>query len=360
MTVLRGYTLADLTTFRVGGPIDSFVRAASEEELIGRIREADADSTPLLVIGGGSNILAADAPFEGLVLQDARSEISLTDHGETVHVSATAGTDWDMLVSWTVQEGFSGLEALSGIPGTVGASPVQNIGAYGQDVSATLKKVRAWDRDTRTIVTLSREDLHLTYRHSILKGSLSTPQPSGKIYGPTGRWVVLSVTFELPRSEMSAPVLYSELARHLGVTVGEVAPAAQVREAVLALRRRKGMVLDADEHDTWSAGSFFTNPILSDEAAAALPEDAPRFPAGDGKVKTSAAWLIDHAGFSKGFAVQEGAPASLSTRHVLALTNRGEARASDVVALALRVREGVREAYGVTLVPEPVAVGITW
>lgn len=360
MTVLRGYTLADLTTFRVGGPVDSFITAASEEELIRQICEADADATPLLVIGGGSNILASDAAFEGIVLQDARSEISVSDHGEAVCVCATAGTNWDMLVAWTVEEGFSGLEALSGIPGTVGASPVQNIGAYGQDVSATLKEVRAWDRDARKVVTLSREDLKLTYRHSILKESLSTPQPSGRTYGPTGRWVVLSVTFELPRSEMSAPVLYGELARRLGVEVGEAAPTARVREAVLALRRGKGMLLDAADHDTWSAGSFFTNPILSDEAAAALPEGAPRFPAGQGRVKTSAAWLIDHAGFAKGFAVREGAPASLSTRHVLALTNRGGAQASDLVELALRVREGVREAFGVTLVPEPVAVGITW
>ncbi|RRC95668.1 UDP-N-acetylmuramate dehydrogenase [Schaalia canis] len=360
MTVLRGYTLADLTTFRVGGPIDRFVRAGSEAELIAQIREADADGTPLLIIGGGSNILASDDGFEGLVLQDARSEITVVDDGANVSVQASAGTNWDMFVAWTLEEGLSGLEALSGIPGTVGASPVQNVGAYGQDVSATLKEVRAWDRDARKIVTLSREDLHLSYRHSVLKESLSTPQPSGRTYGPTGRWVVLSVTFSLPRSSMSAPVLYGELARHLGVEVGQSAPSTRVREAVLSLRRGKGMVLDPGDHDTWSAGSFFTNPILSDEAAAALPEGAPRFPAGQGRVKTSAAWLIDHAGFAKGFAVSEGAPASLSTRHVLALTNRGGARASDVVALARRVRDGVREAFGVTLVPEPVAVGISW
>lgn len=360
MTVLRGYTLADLTTFRVGGPIDRFVRAGSEDQLITQIREADADGTPLLIIGGGSNILASDDAFEGLVLQDARSEITVIENRTTVSVQATAGTNWDMLVAWSVEEGFSGLEALSGIPGTVGASPVQNVGAYGQDISATLREVRAWDRDARKIVTLSREDLQLSYRHSLLKESLSTPQPSGRIYGPTGRWVVLSVTFDLPRSDLSAPVLYGELARRLGVEVGEAALAVRVRDAVLALRRGKGMVLDPKDHDTWSAGSFFTNPILSDEAAATLPEDAPRFPAGEGRVKASAAWLIDHAGFAKGFAVEEGAPASLSTRHVLALTNRGGARASDVVALARTVRDGVREAFGVTLVPEPVAVGISW
>ncbi|WP_175954592.1 UDP-N-acetylmuramate dehydrogenase [Schaalia sp. Marseille-Q2122] len=360
MTALQGYTLADLTTFRVGGPIDRFVRATSEEEMIAEVREADADGTPLLVIGGGSNILACDKRFEGLVIQDGRCEITVVEDGPTVCVRATAGTTWDVLVAWTVEEGFSGLEALSGIPGTVGASPVQNIGAYGQDVSATLKEVRAWDRDARRVVTLSREDLQLSYRHSVLKESLTTPQPSGRVYGPTGRWVVLSATFALPRSEMSAPVLYGELACHLGVEVGEVAPAAKVREAVLALRRGKGMVLDSADHDTWSAGSFFTNPILSDEAAAALPEGAPRFPAGDGWVKTSAAWLIAHAGFPKGFAVEEGAPASLSTRHVLALTNRGGASSRDVLALAHRVRDGVREAFGVDLVPEPVTVGVTW
>lgn len=371
--------LAELTTLRVGGPVGRYVETASEAELIDVIRQADDASTPLLVIGGGSNILASDTGFEGLVVRDARSDVSLVsdDACGGVEITATAGTTWDDLVRQAIASHWGGFATLSGIPGTVGAAPVQNIGAYGTEVAELLASVRAWDRAAGRTVHLPLSELRLAYRDSDLKRSLTDPAVgAGRTWGPTGRWVVLSATFHVRQASLSAPIAYSQLAHVLGVDMGERADARDVREAVLELRRSKGMVLDAADHDTWSAGSFFTNPVLTDAEAAALPEGAPRYPvtdhtrvvAGtrkapvvDGLIKTSAAWLIDHAGFSKGFAIHgsdgASAPASLSTRHVLALTNRGGATAADIVALRETIVEGVRERYGITLVPEPVAVG---
>ena len=371
--------LAELTTLRVGGPVGRYVETASEAELIDVIRQADDASTPLLVIGGGSNILASDTGFEGLVVRDARSDVSLVsdDACGGVEITATAGTTWDDLVRQAIASHWGGFATLSGIPGTVGAAPVQNIGAYGTEVAELLASVRAWDRAAGRTVHLPLSELRLAYRDSDLKRSLTDPAVgAGRTWGPTGRWVVLSATFHVRQASLSAPIAYSQLAHVLGVDMGERADARDVREAVLELRRSKGMVLDAADHDTWSAGSFFTNPVLTDAEAAALPEGAPRYPvtdhtrvvAGtrkapvvDGLIKTSAAWLIDHAGFSKGFAVHgsdgASAPASLSTRHVLALTNRGGATAADIAALRETIVEGVRERYGITLVPEPVAVG---
>jgi len=371
--------LAELTTLRVGGPVGRYVETASEAELIDVIRQADDASTPLLVIGGGSNILASDTGFEGLVVRDARSDVSLVsdDACGGVEITATAGTTWDDLVRQAIASHWGGFATLSGIPGTVGAAPVQNIGAYGTEVAELLASVRAWDRAAGRTVHLPLSELRLAYRDSDLKRSLTDPAVgAGRTWGSTGRWVVLSATFHVRQASLSAPIAYSQLAHVLGVDMGERADARDVREAVLELRRSKGMVLDAADHDTWSAGSFFTNPVLTDAEAAALPEGAPRYPvtdhtrvvAGtrkapvvDGLIKTSAAWLIDHAGFSKGFAVHgsdgASAPASLSTRHVLALTNRGGATAADIVALRETIVEGVRERYGITLVPEPVAVG---
>ena len=353
-----------------------YVETTSEAGLIDAVRQADADSVPLLVIGGGSNILAADAGFEGVVVRDARAEVDLVtdDPCGGVQVTATAGTTWDDLVRRAVASHWGGFAALSGIPGTVGAAPVQNIGAYGAEVAELLASVRAWDRAAGRTVHIPLSELRLTYRDSALKRSLTDPDVgAGRTWGPTGRWVVLSVTFHVHRASLSAPIAYSQLAGALDVEMGARVDAREVREAVLALRRSKGMVLDAADHDTWSAGSFFTNPILTSPEAAALPEDAPRFPVADraravagtrgapvvdGLVKTSAAWLIDHAGFSKGFtAPGTRGRASLSTKHVLALTNRGGATAADVVALRDAIVEGVRERYGVVLVPEPVAVG---
>ncbi|PID98356.1 MAG: UDP-N-acetylenolpyruvoylglucosamine reductase [Actinobacteria bacterium] len=353
----RPTTFAELTTFRVGGPIKRFSVVHSREDFIKAVRDADEAGLPLLVIGGGSNIVAADAGFDGHVVKDMRRDISSVSQDGRQYVTATAGVVWDDFVKWSITQGFSGLEALSGIPGTVGAAPVQNIGAYGQDVSATLAWLEAWDRGRGEVVTLTNAELGLSYRHSMMKESVIRGDEDGRRWGPTGRWVILSVTFVMEESSLSAPILYAELARHLSVEVGERADAQATREAVLTLRCSKGMVLNEEDHDTWSAGSFFTNPILSiEDAERLLPADAPRFPAGEGLVKTSAAWLISHAGFSKGWKVNEGAPASLSTRHVLALTNRGEARAEDIAQLARAVREGVVEAFGVELVPEPVWV----
>lgn len=368
-------TLAEMTTLRVGGPVGEYVEATTEAELVDAVRSADDVGTPLLVIGGGSNILASDAGFEGLVVRDARQEVR-TDSDSAcggVEFTATAGTTWDDLVRRAIASHWSGFAPLSGIPGTVGAAPVQNIGAYGAEVSELLAFVRAWDRLVGRSVRLPLGGLHLSYRDSDLKRSLTDAEVGGgRLWGPTGRWVVLEVGFHVRQASLSAPIAYSQLAGALGVELGERVPAARVREAVLGLRRSKGMVLDDVDRDTWSAGSFFTNPILTEEQAAALPEQAPRFPVTDhskavlgtraapvieGLVKTSAAWLIDHAGFPKGFALEPGVPASLSTKHVLALTNRGGAGAADIAALRDAVVAGVQERYGITLVPEPVHVG---
>lgn len=372
-------TLAQLTTTRIGGPIASYLEAHSEQEMIEAIKQADAAGTPLLVVGGGSNLLASDAGFDGLVLRDARSEISVNSDTQCggVEFTVTAGMSLDELVCEAIANEWAGFAPLSGIPGTVGAAPVQNVGAYGTEIAELVTAVRAWDRLKGRVVYLALTDLKLAYRDSLLKQSLrSVEAGGGRLWGPTGRWVVLSVTFQVRQAYMSHPIAYKQLANHLGVELGDRVEATDLRQAVLELRRSKGMVLDAADHDTWSAGSFFTNPVLTDAEAAALPEGAPRYPvtdhtrvvAGtrkapvvDGLIKTSAAWLIDHAGFSKGFAVHgsdgASAPASLSTRHVLALTNRGGATAADIVALRETIVEGVRERYGITLVPEPVAVG---
>ena len=360
-------TLAELTTFRVGGEVSRFVRVTSSEELVAAVRAADEEQRRLLVLGGGSNLLASDAPFNGTVVAVRPgaeiARIVEEDAAGSVIVRVWAGTVWDDFVAWSVDEHFSGIEALSGIPGSAGASPVQNVGAYGHEVAETIHSVEAYDRLEQRIVRLLPSELGFAYRSSAIKHSIGQPGLPGRVWGPTGRWVVLSVDFRLERSSLSAPIMYSELARRLGVEAGERAEASLVRSTVLELRAGKGMVLNPEDHDTWSAGSFFTNPILPEAVAAALPEEAPRFSAGEGLVKTSAAWLIDHAGCSKGFHLPEaGDPprASLSTKHVLALTNRGGASGADIEALARAVRERVFDAYGVTLVPEPVAIGIEW
>jgi len=234
------------------------------------------------------------------------------------------------------------METLSGIPGSVGAVPIQNVGAYGAEVATLIQRVRTWDRAEGAIRTFAAAECGFGYRDSRFKRE-------------KGRHLVLRVDFQLPLGELGQPVRYPELARALGVEVGQRSPAARVRETVLAIRRRKGMVLDANDHDTWSAGSFFTNPILTPGQAASLPAEAPRFPAGEG-VKTSAAWLIQHAGYPAGHG---SGPARLSTRHVLALTNRGCATTADVLALAREIRDGVRERFGITLVPEVNLVGVS-
>ncbi|PFG40388.1 UDP-N-acetylmuramate dehydrogenase [Georgenia soli] len=368
--------LADLTTLRVGGPVRELVDAATEAELVDAVRAADDAGAPVLVLGGGSNLLVSDEGFDGVVVRDARRGIDGVADSSCAgaNLVVPAGQPWDEVVATAVAEGWMGVEALSGIPGSTGATPVQNVGAYGQEVAETLSSVRVYDRLEHRTRMLAVGELGLGYRTSILKRSLTDPDAGGgRVWGPTGRYVVLEVSFQLRLASLSAPVRYAELARRLDVAVGDRVPAARVREAVLELRRGKGMVLDDADPDTWSAGSFFTNPVLTtEEADARLPEDAPRFPVSDhtriaqigaaapvveGLVKTSAAWLITRAGFDKGFGAP--GPATLSTKHTLAVTNRGSATAADVLALARTVRDGVQEAFGVTLVPEPVLVGVT-
>ena len=353
-------TLAELTTLRVGGPIRDLVEAHTERDLIDAVREADASETPLLMLGGGSNLLVGDEGFDGVVLRDARAEVSLQNDGACggLSITATAGTPWDRLVEQAVAEDWMGLEALSGIPGSTGATPVQNVGAYGQEVADTVALVRTWDRLEERVRSLPLVALQFGYRDSLLKRSMRGEAPDGAAWRPTPRYIVLDVTFHTRMASLSAPIKYAQLAAALDVAEGARVPLTEVREAVLALRRSKGMVLDAGDHDTWSAGSFFTNPILTADAAAALPEDAPRFAASGGKVKTSAAWLIERAGFSRGFAVASDAPAGLSTKHTLALTNRGAATAADIVALARAIQAGVAGRFGIDLVPEPVTVGV--
>lgn len=355
--------LADLTTLRVGGPAARYVETTTEAELVDAVRAADDAGEPLLVAGGGSNLLVADAGFDGVVVRDVRTGIDVPDHSACAGVTYTvpAGTPWDEVVEHAVTHRLVGLEALSGIPGSTGATPVQNVGAYGQEVSETIATVRVWDRGRGKVRTLPLVDLRFGYRTSLLKRSMrptaADPEDPSAPWGPTPRYVVLDVTFQLRQGTLAQAVRYPELARTLGVAVGERAPILDVRAAVLELRGRKGMVLDAADHDTWSAGSFFTNPVLEPAAAAALPADAPRFPAGDGATKTSAAWLIEHAGFARGHA-GPGA-AALSGKHTLALTNRGGATADELVALAREIRDGVRATFGVELEPEPVLVGLS-
>ncbi len=334
--------LAAHTTLRVGGPAREIVVCRTEAELVSTVRALDAAGEPLLVLGGGSNVLVGDDGFEGtVVLVATRGVDADVSACSGAIVTVAAGEDWDGFVLRSVAEEWGGLEALSGIPGLVGASPIQNIGAYGADVSQTIETVRTLDRRTGQRATFAVSDCGFGYRTSRFKAE-------------PGRYVILTVTFQLKLGSLSAPIRYAELASTVGVEIGRRVPAVRVREAVLALRRGKGMVLDDDDHDTWSAGSFFTNPILSAAEAATLPPEAPRYPQADGDVKTSAAWLIEHAGFGKGFG---SGPATLSGKHTLALTNRGHATADDLLGLARQLRSGVESAFGLTLVPEPILVG---
>ncbi|AZP19737.1 UDP-N-acetylmuramate dehydrogenase [Streptomyces aquilus] len=342
--------LAPLTTFRLGGPATRLVTATTDAEVIEAVREADDTGTPLLLIGGGSNLVIGDKGFDGTALLIATKGIEL----DGTHLELAAGEVWTDAVARTVDAGLAGIECLAGIPGSAGATPIQNVGAYGQEVSATITHVIAYDRVTRDTVTLTNADCAFSYRHSRFKAD-------------PDRYVVLRVHFELEDAGgLSAPLKYAETARALGVEPGDRVPLADARATVLKLRAGKGMVLDPDDHDTWSAGSFFTNPILTDADFTAfharvkqhLGPDAepPAYPAGPGHTKTSAAWLIDKAGFTKGYGT---GPARISTKHTLALTNRGEATTEDLLALAREVVAGVHSTFGVTLVNEPVTVGVS-
>ncbi|MEV7285489.1 UDP-N-acetylmuramate dehydrogenase [Streptomyces sp. NPDC093252] len=350
MQEIHDAPLAPLTTFRLGGPATRLVTATTDAEVIDTVRAADASGTPLLLIGGGSNLVVSDKGFEGTALRIATRGFELT--GTALELAA--GEVWTDAVARVVDAGLAGIECLAGIPGSAGATPIQNVGAYGQEVSTTLTEVLAYDRRAGETVTLTNADCAFSYRHSRFKDD---PE----------RYVVLRVRFLLEDAGgLSAPLRYAETARVLGVEAGERVPLADARETVLKLRAGKGMVLDPEDHDTWSAGSFFTNPILTDADFAAfraragerLGEGAepPAYPAGSGHTKTSAAWLIDKAGFTKGYG---SGPARISTKHTLALTNRGEATTEDLLALAREVVAGVRDTFGITLVNEPVTVGVS-
>ena len=333
--------LSDYTSLRVGGPAKKFVDVSSEAEIIAAI-EAAGDS-PILIMGGGTNILVSDSGFEGTVIHISnnllKSEV-VACSGATLTIGA--GENWDEFVAMTIERGFAGLESLSGIPGTIGASPIQNIGAYGHEVAEYITRVRTYDRIAKGLKTFTNSECEFSYRNSHFKVH-------------PGRYVVLDVQFQLRMGEMTTPIMYAELAAKLGIAVGDKAPVVATRTAVLELRGMKGMLLSKTDHDSWSAGSFFTNPIVSKEIADALPADAPRWPTEDGKVKTSAAWLIEHSGIHKG---DEIGGARISTKHVLALSNSGSATASDIAALATRARNHVQEKFGITLVAEVNLIGL--
>lgn len=409
-------SFAQITTIGVGGNIDHFVEPMNRAAIIEEIEHADSHGIPVCVIGGGSNLLAADGDFHGLVLRDARRLITVPDEASpvegddrTVHVNAEAGCNWDDLVDFCVERGLEGLEGLSGIPGNVGASVVQNIGAYGQEVAGAVESVEVWDREDKQTKTLGNVEMQFGYRSSLLKTSMyKAPGIPNDEYYPSPRYIVLSVTFVLNHTE-NGTVNYPQLAAALKANLGDRLPIDRIRAAVLKVRASKGMLEDAtryrlpemqackdgrqvevaiaaqqryvERHDAaadvvdeemmadtgtnedinrHSCGSFFMNPIVSQAVADRLPDDAPKYPAtlpdGSTGVKVSAAWLIDHAGFHKGYRVRDDARASLSELHTLSIINRGGASCDDILELARTIRDGVRKEYGVELFAEPVMV----
>ena len=347
MNVRRGVPLAAYTTLGLGGPARAFVEARSTEALIAAVTAADAAGDPLLLLGGGSNLVIADAGFDGTVVRVATRGRQRVDAGDTARVLLCAGEPWDNFVAWSVGEGLAGVECLSGIPGCVGATPVQNVGAYGQEVADVITAVRVWDRRDRAQRTLAPAECGFGYRDSVFKGAAR------------GRHVVLSVAFAL-RRDGAPTVRYGELQRALGETKPTL---AQARATVLALRRAKGMVWEADDPEARTAGSFFTNPVVTAAAAAAVTlraagllragESMPRWATADGRVKLAAGWLIERAGVEKGWTVDG---AGVSHRHALALVNRGGTTRA-LLAMAERVRARVREVFGVELEIEPERVG---
>jgi UDP-N-acetylmuramate dehydrogenase len=395
--------LSRFTTLGLGGPARRFVVAGTDEEIIAAVREADQRGEPLLVLGGGSNLVISDDGFPGTVIQVATKGIhratdpgagpdaagpGQAEPGAAVTLTVAAGEDWDTVVASCVAADLAGLECLSGIPGLAGATPIQNVGAYGQEVADTITRVRAYDRATAEVVDLAAADCGFGYRTSAFKRSVTAP-------AVTGRFVVLEVTFQLTNDQLSRPLRYAELAAALGLDPvrvdaarpdparpddggqdeGARAPLGDVRSAVLRLRRGKGMVLDPADPDSRSAGSFFTNPVLDAAQFAALRRvvdersgpgvPIPQFPAGPAQVKVPAAWLIGQAGFHKGYQgpprADGGLPgpaAHISTKHTLALVNPGDARTADVVGLAREIRDRVRDIFGVELASEPVLVGV--
>jgi UDP-N-acetylmuramate dehydrogenase len=333
--------LSKYTSLRVGGPATKIVQVSTEAQIIAAIEEAG--DTPVLIMGGGTNVLIADKGFDGTVIRISNNSVqSEVDACSGATLTIGAGEDWDVFVQTTINSGFAGLETLSGIPGTVGAAPIQNIGAYGHEVSEFITRVRTYDRELKEIYTFTNSQCEFTYRNSYFKAH-------------PGRYVVLDVQFQLRIGEFSAPITYLELSKKLGIEPGDKAPVVATRTAVLELRASKGMLLSPDDHDSWSAGSFFTNPIISQQAADGLPDAAPKWPLNDGRVKISAAWLIENAGMHKG---DEVGGARISSKHVLALTNSGDATAADIAELAKRARDHVKEVFGITLEAEVNLIGI--
>jgi UDP-N-acetylmuramate dehydrogenase len=349
--------LADYTTVRLGGPARAFTRAETEDELIDAVRAADAAADPVLILGGGSNLVVADEGFDGTVIQVATRGVARdggVSRGEGPgELTVAAGEEWDGVVARTVAEGLAGLECLSGIPGLTGATPMQNVGAYGQEVSDTITRVRVWDRVAAEIGEFPAADCGFGYRTSRFRGS--------------ARFVVLSVSFALAATARSAPIRYAELAAALGVSPGDQVDGAEARAAVIELRQRKGMVIDPADPDTRSAGSFFLNPVLDPAQLAEVEAAArarcgpgtrvPRFDTGNGLVKVPAAWLIERAGFTRGYHPGDGA--RISSKHTLALVNAGAASTAALLSLAREIRDGVHATFGVTLAPEPILINVT-
>ena len=368
--------LAQLTTLRTGGTPARMIEAPTVDELVSALREAWADGEPLLVVGGGSNLFVGDEPYDGTVVRVLTTGIERMPSPRPgyVRLRVQAGHDWDHLVAYAVAEGLAGIEAMSGIPGTVGAAPVQNIGAYGQEIVQTLAEVDLIDESTGEISTVPADELGLGFRTSVFK------QHYGSVAARPA--VILTVTLELADvGHGDRPVVGDQLRTALGLEPGAVVSLAWVRDHVLATRRRKGMVLDADDPDTYSAGSFFQNAIVSASFARTLPPECPRWPvtpdldpvlviplaAYDGyvpasvseesDVKVSAAWLIEHSGLRKGFKLPRSR-AALSTKHALALTNRGSGSAEELAQLARFIQGRVQSEFGLVLQPEPVLVGV--
>ncbi|MFI1991407.1 UDP-N-acetylmuramate dehydrogenase [Actinoplanes sp. NPDC020271] len=336
-------TLAAYTTLRLGGPAGTVTTAVDTGEAIAAVLDATAEGRPLLVLAGGSNVVIGDPGFDGevLVLRNRGIEVVReSDHDVVVRVAA--GEVWDDFVAYTVERSFSGVECLSGIPGSAGATPIQNVGAYGSEVAQTIVAVHAYDRIDDAQLEMTPEQCRFAYRSSVFKHN--------------DRYLVTAVDFRLTKENLSVPIRYAELARHLGVEPGDRVTLESARETVLKLRAGKGMVLDPEDRDTWSVGSFFTNPVVPAEFFAELTAtrgEIPNWPAADGTVKIPAAWLIEQAGFPKGFA---GEGVAISTKHTLALTNRGGGSTEALLALARTIRDGVRDRFGVELHPEPVLV----
>ena len=333
--------LSKYTSFRVGGPAQKIVQVSTEAEIIAAIEEAG--DSPVLIMGGGTNVLIADKGFDGTVIRISNNSVqSEVDACSGATLTIGAGEDWDTFVQTSIDRGYAGLETLSGIPGTVGAAPIQNIGAYGHEVAEFITRVRTYDRQEKAVKTFTNAQCEFTYRNSHFKAH-------------PGRYVVLDVQFQIRIGEMSDPITYVELAKKLGIDPGDKATVKETRAAVLELRASKGMLLSPDDHDSWSAGSFFTNPIVTQQQADTLPNAAPKWPLNDGRVKISAAWLIENSGTNKG---DEVGGARISTKHVLALSNSGNATAADIAELAKRARNQVKEVFGITLEAEVNLVGV--